>query len=281
MVRLVFLSVFLFTFTFANAQKNEALILIQTNVGNIKAKLYNDTPKHRDNFIKYAKMGKYDGTLFYRVIKNFVIQGGSSDSKNAIEGQNIGFGKPIPMDAEILSHRFHKKGALCAPRQPDRVNFHKESDISQFYIVHGRKYTMEELIRMEKARNIPIKNKIYRKYYTEEKKAKLADLKKKIKESDDIKAKQDMVKEFRAIANKIKKDIAFEYDSHPNVLQFSEEMKKAYTTVGGVQHLDMEYTVFGEVIEGFEVIDRIAKLKTDKNDRPIKDISIKVRVLNR
>ncbi len=281
MIKLIFLSVFVFAFTVTNAQQNEALILIQTNVGNIKAKLYNDTPKHRDNFIKYAKMGKYNGTLFYRVIKDFVIQGGSSDSKNAIKGQNIGFGKPIPMDAEILKHRFHKKGALCAPRQPDRVNFHKESDISQFYIVHGKKYTMEELDLMEKVRNIPIKNRISKKYYTEEKKAKLADLRKQIKDSDDIKAKQDMVKEFREIADKIKKDIAFEYNADLNVLEFSEEMKKAYTTIGGVQHLDMEYTVFGEVVEGFDVIDNIANLKTDKNDRPLKNITIKVRVLNR
>lgn len=281
MKRLLFITVCLFLFSVTNAQKSETLILIQTNLGNIKAKLYNDTPKHRDNFIKYARMGKYNGTLFYRVIKNFVIQGGSSDSKNAIEGQNIGFGKPIPMDAEIRKNRFHKKGALCAPRQPDRVNFHKESDISQFYIVHGRKYTMEELTRMEKARNIPIKNRLYRKYYTAEKKAMLSSLKEQIKNSGDYKEKQKLTEEFRAIARKIKKDIAFEYNANPNILKFSDEMKEAYTTVGGVQHLDMEYTVFGEVIQGFDVIDKIANLKTDKNDRPIKDVTIKVRVLNR
>lgn len=270
MIRLIFLNVFLFISIISKAQNNEPLILIQTNMGNIKAKLYNDTPKHRDQFIRFAKLGKYDGTLFYRVIKNFVIQGGSSDSKNAIQGQNIGFGKPIPMDAEIKKNRFHKKGALCAPRQPNRVNFHKESDISQFYIVHGRVYSMEELTRMEKAVNIPIKNRIRRKYYTAEKKAILDTLR-----------KQKKVKEFRAIANRIKKDIAFEYDASTKTLHFSDEMKKAYTTIGGVHHLDREYTVFGEVIEGFDVIDKIANLKTDKNDRPIKDVSIKVRVLNR
>lgn len=270
MLRLLFLNIFLFISIFVDAQANEPLILIQTNLGNIKAKLYNDTPKHRDNFIRLAKQGQYDGTLFYRVIKNFVIQGGSSDSKNAIEGQNIGFGKPIPMDAEIRKNRFHKKGALCAPRQPDRVNFHKESDISQFYIVHGRVYTMEELERMEKVVNIPIKNRIIKKYYTPEKKAILDTLR-----------KQKKVKEFREIANRIKKDIAFEYDASTKTLHFSEDMKQAYTTIGGVHHLDKEYTVFGEVIEGFDVIDKIANMKTDKNDRPLKDVTIKVRVLNR
>ena len=220
MVRLIFLNIFLFTSIIINAQNDEPLVLIQTNLGNIKAKLYNDTPKHRDNFIRLAKQGKYDGTLFYRVIKNFVIQGGSSDSKNAIKGQNIGFGKPIPMDAEIRKNRFHKKGALCAPRQPDRVNFHKESDISQFYIVHGRVYTIEELIRMEKAVNIPVKNRIIKKYYTSEKKALLDTLRNNKK-----------VEEFRTIADKIKRDIAFEYDASPETLYFSEEMKETYIQI--------------------------------------------------
>ncbi|MDQ9826857.1 peptidylprolyl isomerase, partial [Acinetobacter sp. 163] len=96
---------------------------------------------HRDNFIRLAKAKHYDGTLFYRVIKDFVIQGGSSDSRNAIKGSEIGYGKPIVIDAEIKPHHYHKKGALAAPRQPDRVNFFKESDISQFYIVQGRKYS--------------------------------------------------------------------------------------------------------------------------------------------
>lgn len=114
------------------------MALIETNLGNMKIKLYNDTPIHRDNFIRLAKAGHYDGTLFYRVIKNFMIQGGSSDSRNAIAGQFIGFGKPMTIEAEIKPEHYHKKGALAAPRQPDRENFFKESDISQFYIVQGK-----------------------------------------------------------------------------------------------------------------------------------------------
>lgn len=270
MCRILLLSLGLLISLVAKSQNDEVRILIETNMGNIEAKLYNDTPKHRDNFVRLAKKGQYDGTLFYRVIKNFVVQGGSSDSKNAIQGQNIGFGKPIPLDAEMKDTHFHKKGALCAPRQPNRVNFHKESDISQFYIVHGKVYEPKELELIEKSVNVPIKNRIIRKYYTSEKKAILDTLR-----------KQKKVKEFREIAGKIKKDIAFEYNANPNVLTFSEEMKKAYTTVGGVHHLDGEYTVFGEVTKGMDVIDKIANLKTDKNDRPFKDVTIKVRVLNR
>ena len=136
---------------FLHAQEKEVMALIETNLGNMKIKLYNDTPIHRDNFIRLAKAGHYDGTLFYRVIKNFMIQGGSSDSRNAIAGQFIGFGKPMTIEAEIKPEHYHKKGALAAPRQPDRENFFKESDISQFYIVQGKKYTEQELEIIEKS----------------------------------------------------------------------------------------------------------------------------------
>lgn len=139
------------------AQEKEVKAVIETNLGNMIVKLYNDTPNHRDNFVRLAKAGHYDGSLFYRVIKNFVIQGGSSDSKKAIKGAAIGYGKPIVIDAEIKPEHYHKKGALAAPRQPDRVNFFKESDISQFYIVQGRKYDPKELDIIEKQVNVPIK----------------------------------------------------------------------------------------------------------------------------
>lgn len=251
------------------AQEKETLALIETNVGTMKVKLYNDTPQHRDHFIRLAKSGHYNGTLFYRVIKNFIIQGGSSDSRGARPGQFIGFGEPLTLDAEIKQHHYHKKGALAAPRQPDRVNFLKESDISQFYIVHGKKYSEEELDIIEKSVNVPIKNAIQRKYYTPEKKALLDTLR-----------KQKKVAEFREIAEKIKQDIAFEWNANTNKVYMPEDKKEAYKTSGGVHHLDKEYTVFGEVVEGLEVIDKIASLQTDKNDRPAKDITIKVRILD-
>ncbi|MGL5682484.1 MAG: peptidylprolyl isomerase [Marinifilaceae bacterium] len=251
------------------AQEKEIRAVIETNLGNMTVKLYNDTPLHRDNFVKLAKSGHYDGTLFYRCIKNFVIQAGSSDSKNAIKGQNIGFGKGVTIDAEMKDHHYHKKGALAAPRQPDRENFFKESDIAQFYLVHGRVYPMQEMEYIEKKVNVPIKNAITKKYYTPEKKA-LLDSLKRTKQYD----------EFKRVAAKIKQDIAFEWNGNREKLYMTDEKKADYTTLGGVHHLDREYTVFGEIIEGLEIIDKIAALKTDENDRPLQDIKIKVKILN-
>ena len=229
------------------AQEKEVTALIETNMGNMKVKLYNDTPLHRDNFIRLAKAGHYDGTLFYRAIKNFIIQGGSSDSKNAIRGQ----------------------AALAAPRQPNRENFFKESDISQFYIVQGRVYPEKELELIEKQVNIPIRRAIEKKYYTPEKKVILDTLR-----------KQKKVAEFRAIANKIKEDIATDWELNTDKIYMPDDKREAYSTIGGVHHLDKEYTVFGEVIEGLEVIDKIAAIPTDKNDRPVNDVRIKVKILN-
>lgn len=267
MYKLLTLSLLSLTLAFfsmtSQGQEKEHVVLIETNMGNLKAKLYNDTPLHRDNFIRLAKSGHYNGTLFYRVVKNFVVQGGSSDSRNAISGQAIGYGKGVTIDAEIKPHHYHKKGALAAPRQPDRVNVFKESDIAQFYFVVGKKYSLEELDRIEKSINVPIMKAIQKKYYTPEKKAML----------DTLRA-QKKVPEFRAIAEKIKSDIAFEWANNTEKLYMDDEKRKAYTTIGGVHHLDKEYTVFGELIEGFDVLDKIAALSTDKQDRPFKDVRI-------
>ena len=249
MYKLLILSFTLALFTLpSTGQEKERIVLIETSMGNLKAKLYNDTPIHRDNFIELAKSGQYDGTLFYRVIKDFIIQGGSADSRNAVAGQELGYGREITIDA---------------PRQPDETNPLKKSDISQFYFTVGRKYPPEELEHIEKSVNVPIKRAIQNKYYTPEKKAIL----------DSLKAQKN-VPEFRKIANKIKADIARDWENNTEKLFMDEAKKQAYTTEGGAHSLDGEYTVFGELIEGFDILDKIAALQTDKKNRPLKDVRI-------
>ncbi|MEN8115866.1 MAG: peptidylprolyl isomerase [Bacteroidota bacterium] len=268
MVRVFSILVFVCLFYIgAGAQSTE--ILISTNFGEMKFRLYDDTPKHRDAFIELAKEGYYNETLFYRVIEDFLIQGGSKSSKNAPPGKRIGYGDPDKtVDDEILVHYFHKKGSLCAPRQPDEINPFKQSDISQFFVVKGSVHTAGVLDTMEMAVNRPIRKKIVGKYMTASVRAEL----KKLKE-------EKKVDEFRAIANRVKEQIETEYNLHPGTLEFSEAQREAYTTVGGYPELDGKYTIFGECISGFDAIDKIAALKTDKNNRPYTDVKITVTVL--
>lgn len=248
------------------AQVKERLIVISTNLGDIKCKLYNDTPLHRDKFIQEAANGFYNGTLFYRVIKNFLIQGGSKDTKNAKPGQRIGYGDPaFTVPDEILPNHIHKKGALCAPRQPDEINPFKQSDISQFFIIQGKVYRSGELDTMELARNLPIQKEIQQRLMTPQVTAQLQKLKEEKK-----------VEEFRAIANPIKEQMEAEMRLHPGRLKFTPEQRKAFTTIGGYPDLDGKYTIFGEVVSGFEVIDKIANLKTDTNNRPLMDVRLTV-----
>ncbi len=249
------------------AQSNK--VRVSTHLGSMTFMLYDDTPKHRDAFLELVNEGYFNETLFYRVIQDFLIQGGSKSSRNAPPGKRIGYGDPDKtVDDEILPHHFHKKGALCAPRQPDEVNPFKQSDISQFFIIKGRLYSEGELDTMEIAVNRPIRNKIIRKYLTDEVRAEL-DALKEMKE----------VEAFRKIADKVKQQIETEYSLQTGLLEFSDEQRKAYTTVGGYTDLDGKYTVFGECISGFEVIDKIASLKTDKNNRPFTDVKMTVTVL--
>ncbi len=247
------------------------IVEISTNMGDMKFRLYDDTPKHRDAFIDLAEEGYYDGTLFYRVIQNFLIQGGSKSSKDAPPGKRIGYGDPDKtVDDEIRPNHFHKKGALCAPRQPDEVNPFQQSDISQFYIVKGREFTTGELDTMEMAVNRPIRSKIVQKYLTPEVRNELQMLK-----------EEKMVDEFREIAERVKSEIESEYSLQTDVLEFTDEEREAYTTIGGYPELDGEYTVFGECISGFDVINKIAALDTDKNNRPFTDVVIHVNVLEK
>lgn len=191
------------------AQKSEPIVLISTTYGDIKVKLYNETPLHRDNFLELAKAGKYDGSVFHRVIKNFMIQGGGSADIQTIDGRPM-----IP--AEFNPKFIHKKGALAAARTGDNINPKRMSSGSQFYIVQGQKYPVDRVTQM----------------------------------------------------------------SQRSGVEYTEEQKKVYAELGGTPHLDMQYTVFGEVVEGLDVIDKIAAVQTHQADRPVEDIIMTVKVLN-
>lgn len=266
----VLLSTVLLWLLVLNAWSQTTKIRISTNLGNMDFVLYDDTPKHRDAFIEEIKQGYFEGTLFYRVVQDFLIQGGSKSSKGAPPGKRIGYGDPDKtVDDEIIPGHFHKKGALCAPRQPDEINPWKQSDISQFYIVKGRVHSVGELDTMEMAVNRPIRNRIVAKYMTEQIRSKLKQLKEEKK-----------VSEFREIANRVKEQIETDYNLEKGVIEFTEKQRKAYTTIGGYPDLDGKYTVFGECIKGFDVIDKIAELKTDKNNRPFTDVKISISIIN-
>lgn len=197
-----------FAFSQENSQK-ETLIVIHTDYGDITAKLYNDTPQHRDNFIKLINEGWYEGSPFHRIIKNFMIQGGG----NADGKQDPGYRIP----AEINPKHYHKKGALSAARQGDQVNPERESSGCQFYIVQGKKVPENQLESFSKKSGV----------------------------------------------------------------KYTDEQKSAYKTLGGTPHLDGQYTVFGEVIMGLDVVDKIAAVKTNKmkGDRPVEELTMTIEIV--
>ena len=227
----------------------ETLVKIETTAGDIKVKLYNETPKHRDNFIKLVKDGVYEGTLFHRVIKDFMIQAGDPDSKNAPKGKMLGAGDVgYTVPAEFVYPKyFHKKGALSAARQGDNVNPKKESSGCQFYIVTGKVYNDSTLLGMESQMNENkinvIFNKLAQKHMKEIYKMRKAN------DQDGLYALQD------TLFIQAEAEAAKQPDFH-----FTPEQIKAYTTVGGTPHLDGEYTVFGEVVEGMDIVDKIQQL---------------------
>ncbi|MFA9391449.1 MAG: peptidylprolyl isomerase [Prolixibacteraceae bacterium] len=252
-----------------NIQAQSHEVLISTNMGDMKFMLYDDTPLHRDAFLELVEKNHFDGTLFYRTIADFMIQGGSRDSKNAPAGKFIGYGDPDQtVNDEILKHHICKKGALCAPRQPDDINIFKQSDISQFFIIQGRKYRLGQLDTMEFAVNRPINKKIIDEAYPPEKRELLQQLKDEKK-----------FVEARKLVDEVKDEIAVNYQLAAGKLEFSQAQRDAYTSIGGSPEIENEYTVFGEIMEGFEVIDKIAALKTDENDRPYTDVKINIEVI--
>ena len=256
----ILLFLFLCASSFACAAEKDYVITIETSYGKIVAVLFDDTPEHKSNFIKLAEAGRFDSTEFQRVMKNFMIQGGDVFTKENLPPQEW-----PTLPAEIRPQYYHKKGMIAAARQPDGINPERRSNGSQFYITIGKVYDelelttdMKELQKslmkyMELGSQEELKNE-YIRLYNEQKYDSLTNL---------ILSKRDELE--KSLNINLTKD-------------FTKEQIEAYTTVGGVPHLDKEYTVFGEVIQGLEVAEEISKTETNTRDRPIEPVYMTVKV---
>lgn len=262
--------VLLFTLFAAGGCKNksknmekETIVRMETSMGTIRVKLYNETPKHRDNFLRLVQSGVYDDIIFHRVIREFMIQTGDPGLKAQ--------GKPLTVDtndykytipAEIVYPRyFHKRGALAAARMGDDVNPRKESSGTQFYIVTGKTFTAGQLMELHSA---IYQNKVDNLYdELSHKHMKEIFLMRKKGESAQLQALQD------SLQRQAEETVAKNPPAY-----FTETQKQVYSSIGGAPHLDGEYTVFGEVIEGIEVAEVIERVKTRK-DRPVEEVYIK------
>lgn len=238
------------------------VLLLETSMGDIRIRLYDDTPKHRDNIVKLAKEGFYDGTLFHRVIKDFMIQAGDPKSKNASDTATLGSGDTgYTIPAEFVYPKyFHRRGVVAAARMGDDVNPKQESSGCQFYIVTGKKFTEEELAALESQLNQQQLQAAFNRMARQH----MKDIFKMRKANDTLGLKK--------LEDTLFEQAKQEVLSH--MFRFNDEQKKAYTTMGGAPHLDGQYTVFGEVIEGMDVVDAIQNVKTGRADRPVQNVTI-------
>lgn len=245
-------------------QMNETQVVMYTSMGDIQLKLYNETPKHRDNFIQLVKDGTYNGLLFHRVIKDFMIQGGDVTSKDAPMNKSLGagdLGYTVPAEFNYPKY-FHKKGALCAARTGDEVNPERASSASQFYIVTGKKYSDAELNQMEKQLENRLKQSIFARLQAENKP--------KIMEYYRSGNKEELAILRDTLIGKTE----LEAEKRKDEAKLPKEIREIYKTEGGVPFLDNQYTVYGEVVKGIEVVDAIQQVKTNRQDRPTENVVI-------
>ena len=255
------------TKTKKGSKMDQIHVTFETNFGAITVALYNETPLHRNNFVKLAEEHYFDSLLFHRVIDNFMIQAGDPDSKGAPAGKTLGMGGPgYTIPAEFNTKFIHKKGALAAARRGGPQNPKKESSGSQFYIVVGQQVPMEQLDAMVAQKADQAKAEyIQTKLYEPENKAYLNELIELQKAGD----RQNFMAKWQEFNDRYKDSLT----TMPT-FSYTEEQKNTYSTIGGTPHLDMDYTVFGEVIQGLDVVDKIAKVATDRNNRPLEDVII-------
>lgn len=256
---------FLFSLLFAagiqgQSKQNtkEKMVQITTDYGTITVKLYNETPLHRDNFLKLAEEGKFNGSIFHRVIRDFMIQGGEFSGCN------------YTIPAEINSKYAHKKGALAAARTGDDINPKRASSGCQFYIVQGRKESESTLKMIETRKNASLKSQAMNEFLG---KAENASYKEKLMKLQQEKNNDGVMALYKEIDPIIEKEIA------AKKFTYTPEHIKDYVTLGGTPHLDGAYTVFGEVVEGLEVVDKIAAVQTAPGDKPLQDVKMTVKVV--
>jgi cyclophilin family peptidyl-prolyl cis-trans isomerase len=252
----------------ASQGNEEADVLLKTDFGEIKIKLYDKTTAHKKNFEKLIAEGFYNGIPFHRVINHFMIQGGDPALKSGGDGEAAQAETTI-LPAEFVPEYYHKRGAVAAARRGDLANPEKRSSPSQFYIVQGTVFRPGELDTMEISRNQHIRNELVREFLA--------------KENDEIQALKDKndregfamkVAEIRERADSI-------IEARNLTFRFTEAQRETYTTIGGTPHLDGEYTVFGEVVDGMDVVDKIAAVETGSGDRPLKDIKMEVKQIEK
>lgn len=267
MKKLNFLSfVLVFSLSAGCAQKRDQVVTIRTKFGDMVAILYDETPKHKENFLKLAKEHYYDSLLFHRVIQGFMIQGGDPQSKNSAAGQRLGDGGPgYTIDAEINTRFFHEKGALSAARLGDQVNPAKASSGSQFYIVQGKKFPAEEIMTDPQKYNSALQQ-----FFQKPENKKFYDSLGTFYRSNDVRGYDAYIRSLKPV---VEEQLGVKVDK-----EIPAEALQAYTTIGGAPHLDGQYTVFGKVIKGLEVIDKIASLPKDQSDRPIENVMMTVTV---